>query len=122
MKSEFEEKILQINQKLGKLDSNLSNLEKYIDFSLDVSQNINKYWESEDIETKKRVQELVFPDGVSLDMSGRQYLTTNINVVFEMNRAIARVSEGSKNKKPTKKIGGSSLVAGTGLEPVTFGL
>ena len=89
---------------------------------MDVSQNINKYWESEDIETKKRVQELVFPDGVLLDMSGRQYLITNINVIFEMNRAIARVSEGSKNKKPTKKIGRSSLVAGTGLEPVTFGL
>ena len=72
--------------------------------------------------TKKRVQELVFPDGVSLDMSGRQYLTTNINVIFEMNRAIARVSEGSKSKKPSKKIEGSVLVAGTGLEPVTFGL
>ena len=122
LKAEFEEKIFQINQKIGKLDSKLSNLEKYIDFSLDVSQNINKYWESEDIETKKRVQELVFPEGVSLDMSRRQYLTKNINVIFEMNRAIARVSEGSKNKKPTKKIGGSALVAGTGLEPVTFGL
>jgi site-specific DNA recombinase len=122
LKAEFEEKIFQINQKIGKLDSKISNLEKYIDFSLDVSQNINKYWESEDIETKKRVQELVFPDGVSLDMSERQYLTSNVNVVFEMNRAIAKVSEGSKNKKPTKKIGGSALVAGTGLEPVTFGL
>ena len=87
-----------------------------------ISQNINKKRQSEDIETKKRVQELVFPDSVSLDMSGRQYLTSNINVIFEMNRAIARVSEGSKNKKPTKKIGRSSLVAGTGLEPVTFGL
>ncbi len=122
LKAEFEEKIFQINQNIGKLNSKISNLEKYIDFSVNVSQNINKYWSSEDIETKKRVQELVFPDGVSLDMSGRQYLTTNINVIFEMNRAIAGVSEGSKNKKPTKKIGGSALVAGTGLEPVTFGL
>ncbi len=122
LKAEFEEKIFQINQKIGKLDSKISNLEKYIDFSLDVSQNINKYWDSEDVETKKRVQELVVPDGVSLDMSGRQYLTSNINVIFEMNRALARVPEGSKNKKPTKKIGGSALVAGTGLEPVTFGL
>ena len=122
LKAEFEEKIFQINEKIGKLDSKISNLEKYIDFSLDVSQNINKYWDSEDIETKKRVQELVFPDGVSLDMSGRQYLTTNINVIFEMSRAISRVPEGSGNKKPTKKIGGSALVAGTGLEPVTFGL
>jgi hypothetical protein len=78
---------------------------------LHIAQNINKKWQSEDIETKKRVQELVFPDGVSLDMSERQYLTTNINLIFEMNRAIARVSEGSKNKRPTKKIGGSSLVA-----------
>jgi DNA invertase Pin-like site-specific DNA recombinase len=113
LKTEFEEKIGQINQKIEKLESKISNLEKYINFSMIVSQNINKYWESEDIETKKRVQELVFPEGVSLDMSKRQYLTTKANVIFEINQVISRDYKSSKNKKPTNFVGGSALVAGT---------
>ncbi|WP_366869713.1 recombinase family protein [Flavobacterium sp.] len=122
LKDEFENKIRDLNTRKANNVSKISNLDSYIETSCDVVSNISKYWGSDDIETKKRIQELVFPDGLSLDIKNRVYLTEKTNVIFEITRDIAKDSKDIESKKPTDYIDGSSLVAGTGLEPVTFGL
>ena len=122
LKTEFEAKINDLNKSKNNNSSKISNLNSYIENSFEVVANISKYWSSEDIETKKRIQELVFSDGLSLDIKNRTYLTKKTNVIFEMTLDIARDSEDSENKKPTNLVGGLGFVAGTGLEPVTFGL
>ena len=64
---------------------------------------------------KKRVQELVFPNGLVLDMKNRHYLTKDVNVVMG--------GKGDKKENGPEEISEpSSVVAGTGLEPATFGL
>ena len=121
-KSELETKIFEIKKKMEGNPEKLSNLDKYVSESVTVSQNINKYWANSGIEMKKRVQELVFPNGLVLDMKNRQYLTKDVNVVFEINRVVTG-DEGDKKENGSEEISEpSSLVAGTGLEPVTFGL
>ena len=122
MKSELETKIFEIKKKMEGNPEELSNLEKYVSESVTVSQNINKYWANSGIEMKKRVQELVFPNGLVLDMKNRHYLTKDVNVVFEINRVVTG-GKGDKKENGSEEISEpSSVVAGTGLEPVTFGL
>jgi hypothetical protein len=74
------------------------------------------------METKKRAQELMFKDGLSLDMQNRTYLTKNVNFAFELSAELSRVSEGGNKKRQLKNQLPSCVVAGAGLEPATFGL
>ena len=122
MKSELETKIFEIKKKMEGNPEELSNLDIYISESVTISQNINKYWANSGIEMKKRVQELVFPNGLVLDMKNRHYLTKDVNIVFEINRVVTG-GKGDKKENGSEEISEpSSVVAGTGLEPVTFGL
>lgn len=122
MKSKLESKISALRQKMGEGSNELSNLEKYISQSVIIAKNISKYWSNSGIEMKKRLQELVFPSGLVLDLKNRQYLTTEVNSVFEFSSRISRLVEGEKENGSEKNSEPSSVVAGTGLEPVAFGL
>ena len=111
-----------INKQMNEICLETSNLGNFIDESLNIVQNINKYWQSEDTSIKKKIQELVFPGGVSLDTKNRVYLTKNVNAVFSLINEIEKVSEGAKKNNPVFFPGLSSLVAGTRVELVTSGL
>ena len=122
LKAELEGKIDDLKLKLIQTDSKTSNLDRYIDMSVDVVSNVSKYWGSNNIEVKKRVQELVFPEGVILDLRNRQYLTKNTNVVFGISSSISRGSEGINENGSEETSEPSSWVAGARLERTTFGL
>jgi hypothetical protein len=68
------------------------------------------------------IQEVIFPDGISLDVKNRQYLTKNMNVVFALiQELMGKVEE--KEKGLIQNIPEKSLiVAGTRVELVTSGL
>ncbi|HET8963522.1 MAG TPA: recombinase family protein [Chitinophagales bacterium] len=122
LKVEFEKKIISLTEALEKVDSKISNLENYIDISLEVALNLRKYWASEELDIKKRIQELVFGTELSIDVKNRSYLTKNVNEIFQISAAINGVSGDEKEKRQLRNQLPSSLVAGTGLEPMTFGL
>ena len=126
LKSELEVKIDDLKLKLIQTDSKISNLDRYIDMSVDVVSNISKYWGLNNIEVKKRTQELVFPEGLSLDIKNRRYLTKNVNLFFLISSALSMDTEGINDKKqPISRLLLSlpyGLVAGTRLERATFGL
>ena len=122
MKKNFELKITELTDELGKSESTISNLDKYVEVSESIARNVGKYWVSGGLETKKRVQELVFNHGLSLDVQNRTYLTKNVNFVFELNAELSRVSEDENKKRQSKNQLPSCVVAGVGLEPTTFGL
>jgi hypothetical protein len=46
------------------------------------------------VETQKRIQSLVFPDGITLDTKKRAYLTKKVNAVFVKSIGLSRVTEG----------------------------
>ncbi|TVZ24108.1 DNA invertase Pin-like site-specific DNA recombinase [Dokdonia sp. Hel_I_63] len=121
-KDTLEQELEEINSELNIDAKKISNLEKMIDDSVELSQNINVYWESGAYEVKRKVQELVFPEGLVVNSEKRQYLTKKVNRLFELKASITRDTKGAKTKKVSKNADLSSLVAGTGLEPVTFGL
>lgn len=122
LKDEFEQKVSDLKGKLENTQTNISNLDKYIEISTGVVSNISKHWAFECVQTKKRIQEMLFPEGVSLDIKNRRYLTNKVNSIFMISSEISTDSERVNEKRqPISKLP-SSLVAGARLELTTFGL
>ena len=89
---------------------------------MNVCENISNYWVCGTLENKQRIQKMLFPKGLYIVPEKRTYLTQNMNQVFQLIPLFTGVSEGRKTKKVATADDFSLLVAGTGLEPVTFGL
>ena len=111
-----------IKEQLLDSDSEISNLEYYIQRSIEISQNIHNYWQLGSLEDKRKIQKLVFPEGIVIDTKKRIYLTSKVNSLFLAKSQFKRDSEGDNKKLPTENGEESCLVAGVGLEPTTFGL
>jgi len=120
--TEFEDKIEAINREKANLDLTISNLDKKIDKCIEATKNISDYWNHGNIDVKVRIQKLVFPSGIVIDPIKRQYRTSKINSVFSLISSIQKDSKLKTKNASTISSDASCLVAGTGLEPVTFGL
>lgn len=111
-KTEIEIKIKDISEKLDKSSSKISNLQKYITTSGKVSQNLSDYWASGSLETKKRIQELVFPEGLIINVKNRVYLTKKVNTVFSLIAYLKGLREAGNEKSHEINPWLSPLVAG----------
>ena len=100
----------------------VSNLDFYLNEVLAIAREVQYLWASADLETKLRIQKTVFPEGLVIRPVKRTYLTSNINPFFRVIPIFTRVLERRKTKKVAIIDDFSLLVAGTGLEPVAFGL
>ena len=100
----------------------VSNLDFYLNEVLPIAREVQYLWASADLETKLRIQKTVFPEGLVIRPVKRTYLTSNINPFFRVIPIFTRVLERRKMKKVAIIDDFSLLVAGTGLEPATFGL
>ncbi len=118
IQTEIHDKTIQ----LEKVKNKISNREDVIEKCVSISKNISKYWGSGNINIKLNIQKTIFPTGLVIDAKNRQYLTKEVNTVFARIPDLSRDTEGQKKDSPINLIDESSLVAGTGLEPVTFGL
>ena len=113
---------LEKEHRLYDLRKKLSNSEMFINEAIEIARNIQYYWDSSDLETKLKLQKTVFPKGLFIIPSTRGYLTRNVNDFFRRIPLFIRGMNWGKNEKAIPKDSFSNLVAGTGLEPVTFGL
>ena len=121
-KTKFKNDLELIEEQIRESSQKISNHKMFVDKSMVILQNTSKIWGEGDVESKIRIQNLVFPEGMSIRLKNREYLTKKVNRVFALTSVISRGKEGSENEKTHQDVDGSSLVAGTGLEPVTFGL
>ena len=121
-KAEFEDKIEAINREKANLGLTISNLDKKLDKCIQITQDMSDYWTYSSTDIKVRIQKLVFPSGFVIDPIKREYRTSEVNSVFALISSIT-MGRGHKSKNAsTISSDASCLVAGTGLEPVTFGL
>ena len=119
---EIQEELSNILEELQNINSSVSNLENSIQLCVDITKNISKIWESSNINTKIKLQKLVFPDGLVVDPKNRTYRTKKINAIFKESLRISRETEGQKKDASKKNLDASCLVAGARLELTTFGL
>lgn len=100
----------------------ISNFENRVGKAVDFSCNIQKYWLLGSVDNKKKIQKLVFPEGLILDTKNRQYLTSKVNELFALNASFTDEYRGKERGLSTQKSEKSSTVAGTRVELVTSGL
>ena len=82
---------------LDKCNQNLSNYEKQIPMVIATASNISSLWHGSDLETKRRIQNLVFPDGIFWDKQIANYRTVSRNSFFDlMDRFSVRYGDTKK--------------------------
>jgi len=104
-----------ISDDLEKLDQELSNPEKLINYAVSIASKLAPAWLSGDFGQKRRLQNLLFSEGLTYDPEIEHYRTTHVNSVFSV---IPRLSRdcGAQNKNTPEIFSGvSSSVAGDGL-------
>jgi len=114
--------IKRISDQLEEMGGNISNLYQLINEWTDFASKLGNLWVLGSPEEKKKVQELVFPEGIYFDKKLDGFRTPRVNEVVA---EIARVSTAYKEKKGRQEDDNLNLspsVAGTRLELVTFGL
>ena len=66
-------------------------------------------------DVKRKIQKMVFPEGIVVDTINRTYLTSNVNSLFLAKSQFMRSSEGMKEKLPIKNDEESSILTDGGL-------
>jgi hypothetical protein len=69
---------------MEKCNLNLSNFEKRIPLIIATSSNISNLWHQADLETKRKIQNLVFPNGIYWDKEIGNYRTISRNKFFDL--------------------------------------
>ncbi len=122
LKNELIQELSSYDEQLEKSNLEISNLDRRIKDCVSLTQNLSEIWVSSDYENKVKLQKLIFPAGLSVDSENRLYRTKKINSIFSYILDTTGDSEGQKKDPLRKNLNGSLVVAGTGLEPMTFGL
>ncbi len=121
-KAQFNQQMTDLTEKIEESSFNLSNLENAIDNALGHAVELPKMWTYGDLEEKRKVQRMVFPRGIRYNRELDHYRTFEVNPIFYDIARIQRDTGGHKKRTNSKNMNLSSSVAGTGLEPMTFGL
>ncbi|MDL5051484.1 recombinase family protein [Oscillatoria amoena NRMC-F 0135] len=120
-KEKYETDIRVLEKQLGETQNGVSNLDKCIETAINISSNLQELWDIKDYYGKQKLQQLVFPDGISYDKKNNRCRTKRVNWVFFL---IASINEAYN-----KKISGTfsnfledaALVVPAGIEPATQG-
>ncbi|WP_394364022.1 recombinase family protein [Chitinophaga barathri] len=108
-----------INAEMNKQAPQLSNLEKLISQSLKKLENLSTIWASSDLEGKRIVHRILFPDGIYYNKEKREYLTTEVNSFLHLTNCLSVEYRGSKNANFQDNAENSRLVARTRIELVS---
>ena len=73
-----------ITLELGNWNLNLSNLESQIPAIVATASHIGELWHNAGLETKRRIQKLMFPEGILWDKEKRDYRTNTRNKFFDL--------------------------------------
>ena len=87
-----------ITLEMDKVNIDLSNLNEHIPEVISTASNISTLWHDGNLETKRRIQNLVFPDGIFWDKQISDYRTISRNGFFDL---LDRFSVSYGNKKKT---------------------
>jgi len=117
-KRQFDEEINAIYEEIENSQFKLSNLEKATDNAIEDALKLPLLWESGDLEEKRRIQKIVFPDGIIYDHQKHHYRTNRVNTLFSAIPLLQEGLRGKKNGTDSKNKNLSRLVLEMGLEPI----
>ena len=117
----YEKECAEIEVKLGKTDNYSSNLEKVQKYALKMSCNLLDLWDKSNLENKKLLQNMLFPEGIYYNREKDEVRTKRVNSFFSLIAGISKDCSGNKNGDPTKFDKIPVWVVPPGVEPGTPG-
>ena len=93
----FNDERSELYRQLEKSGIKVSNLDKAIDILVDFSSNLPSLWTSGDYKTKVKIQNFIFPEGMSYNKKTDTCRTTKINPLFSYLATLKRGSGGNEN-------------------------
>ena len=114
--------VAEVNQKkknLSKHSFDSSNLKKSINIALKYALNLPLLWSSGDIEVKRKLQYMVFPDGLGYDFKNKRVQTFRVNSIFDQIACLSDKLGANKNGNFQNNIENSRLVTSEGFKPST---
>ena len=97
-----------------------SNLAMGTEKCLEIAENISEVWTSSQFDDKRRLQNLIFPEGILYNKPKDTIRTPRINSLFSTIPILSRVSKENKRRNLKKNSLNSQLVVLTGIEPITI--
>ena len=94
-----------------------SNLIQIIEKGLRIAGNLSETWALSNYDDKRKLQNLVFPDGILYNKQKDAVRTPKINSIFAPIPILTRVAKENKKGHLHKSDLNSHLVPGTGIEP-----
>ena len=98
---------------------NSSNPEKLAEKVSEISENLSNLWASSDFSAKRRLQELLFPEGIYISKENRTVRTFRVNTLFAEIPELMGVSEQNKKGESEYKLEFPRQVELKGIEPST---
>ncbi|WP_099574041.1 recombinase family protein [Maribacter sp. 4U21] len=110
----------ELEMKLENSGINSSNLKKSVKLALGYACNLPSMWKLGDLETKRAIQFMVFPEGIGYDFKNRAVQTFRVNEIFAAIRSFSSDLKEIKKGTSYSFCRKSPLVTSTGFKPVTF--
>ncbi|WP_245615959.1 hypothetical protein [Flagellimonas lutaonensis] len=116
---ELKTKQRELETRLGNEGINSSNLKKSVKMALDYACNLPSLWKLGDLETKRAIQYMVFPDGIRYDFKNKLVQTFRVNGIFAAIRSFSGNLKEIKNGNFHSICEKSRLVTSAGFKPAT---
>ncbi len=116
------DQLQKVSKEMNRGKVKISNLENLLKTVMEKLQNLCIIWGSGDLEEKRALQKIMFPEGIFYDAKNNQYLTREMNQFIELVSCLSNDCEGNKKAESSKISENSAPVAESRLELPTFGL
>ena len=117
----YKEEKAEIEKNLMKLSKQVSNLDENVGTAIKFALELPLKWVSADYSTKKRIQFLLFPKGISYSKKTDECRTPRINTLFSYIAYFQQIMSNKKRGIPELGLDFASfatLVARRGIEPL----
>ena len=80
--TKLEKEVRDLKTEFSKVNTEILNLDKFIDFAFKMRSNLFGMWELQGLEGRRRLQKLVFPDGFIYDKNNEHIEPKRVNQFF----------------------------------------
>lgn len=108
---------LEIEGMLENASISSSNLDKCVEYTINLSGNLLKMWREADILGKQNIQSLVFPGGIRYNREKDEVRTERVNIYFSVILTLSAHYREEKEKGKYSKNTFPHLVESEGFEP-----
>ena len=108
------DQLQKVSKEMNRGKVKISNLENLLKTVMEKLQNLCIIWGSGDLEEKRALQKIMFPEGIFYDAKNNQYLTREMNQFIELVSCLSNDCEGNKKAESSKISENSAPVERTG--------